>query len=103
MFPLVPVKNTMGESMRFEYFILPEIFRAEACQGFDYKTVARVLLGHGCLLPDKGRALDTRQRLPGMGLGWCYRILPSLFELDLRVTLCQRGVHYLPEALDGGI
>jgi len=26
---------------------------------------------------------DTRQRLPGMSLGWCYRITPSLFELDV--------------------
>lgn len=73
----------MGESVRFEYFILPETFRAEVCQGFDYKTVARVLLDHGCLMPDKGRAFDTRQRLPGMGLGWCYRVTPALFELDL--------------------
>ena len=73
----------MGESVRFEYFILPETFRAEVCQGFDYKTVARVLLDHGCLMPDKGRAFDTRQRLPGMGLGWCYRITPALFELDV--------------------
>jgi putative DNA primase/helicase len=74
---------TIGESVRFEYFILPETFRAEVCVGFDYKTVARVLLDHGCLLPDKGRAFDTRQRLPGMGLGWCYRISPALFELDV--------------------
>ena len=73
----------MGEAVRFEYFILPETFRAEVCVGFDYKTVARVLLDHACLMPDKGRAFDTRQRLPGMGLGWCYRITPALFELDL--------------------
>ncbi len=74
---------TMGEGVRFEYFLLPETFRAEVCQGFDYKTVARVLLDHGCLMPDKGRSFDTRQRLPGMGLGWCYRITPALFELDV--------------------
>jgi putative DNA primase/helicase len=73
----------MGEGVKFEYFILPETFRAEVCQGFDYKTVARVLLDHECLMPDKGRAFDTRQRLPGLGLGWCYRIMPALFELDL--------------------
>jgi putative DNA primase/helicase len=73
---------TMAEGMMLEYFILPETFRAEVCQGFDYKAVARVLLEHGCLLPDKGRAFDTRQRVGG-ALTWCYRISPSLFELDL--------------------
>jgi putative DNA primase/helicase len=73
----------MGEGVRFEYFILPETFRAEVCQGFDYKTVARVLLDHECLMPDKGRAFDTRQRMPGIGLGYSYRIAPALFELDV--------------------
>lgn len=72
----------MGESVRVEYFILPETFRAEVCQGFDHKTMARVLLDHGCLLPDKGRPFDTRQRVGGV-LTWCYRITPALFELDL--------------------
>jgi putative DNA primase/helicase len=72
-----------GESVSFEFFILSEAFRAEVCQGFDYKAVARVLLDHGCLMPDKGRPFDCRPRLPGMGLTWCYRITPAIFELDL--------------------
>lgn len=73
----------LGEGVSHEYFILTETFRAEVCQGFDYKAVCRVLLDHGCLLPDKGRPFDCRPRLPGMGLTWCYRVPPAIFDLDL--------------------
>jgi putative DNA primase/helicase len=73
----------MGESVSFEYFILAETFRAEVCQGFDYKAVARVLLDHGCLTPDSGRPFDCRPRLPGVGPATCYRVTPAIFEIDL--------------------
>ena len=73
----------LGESVSFEYFVLAETFRAEICQGFDYKAVARVLLDHGCLTPDKGRSFDCRARLPGVGLSYCYHITPAIFDLDL--------------------
>ena len=73
----------LGESVSFEYFILAETFRAEVCQGFDYRAVCRVLLDHGCLTPDSGRPFDCRPRLPGVGLSYCYRITPAIFDLDL--------------------
>ncbi|MFN9726664.1 DUF927 domain-containing protein [Acidovorax sp.] len=72
-----------GEAVSVEYFILPEVFRSEVCQGLDYQAVARVLLEHGALLPSTGRAFDCKQRLPGLGLSNCYRIPPALFELDI--------------------
>ena len=75
---------TDGERVSVEYFVLPETFRAEVCQGFDYKAMARVLLDHECLRADGGsHPFDTKQRLPGLGQTWCYRILPKLFEIDL--------------------
>jgi len=73
----------MGEGVSVEYFIMAETFRAEVCQGFDYQAVCRVLLEHGSLIPDKGRAFDTRKRLPGLGLAWCYRVAPAIFDLAL--------------------
>jgi putative DNA primase/helicase len=72
-----------GEAVSVEYFLLPEVFRAEVCQGFDYQAVARVLLDHGALLPGTGRAFDCKQRLPGLGVSNCYRIPPALFALDV--------------------
>ncbi len=74
--------TALGEGVSFEYFILTETFKVEVCQGFDHRTVARVLLDHGCLMPDKGRAFDCRPRLPGIGNTWCYRVSPAIFELD---------------------
>ena len=73
----------LGEGVSFEYFILAETFKTEVCNGFDYKAVARVLLAHGCLIPDKGRSFDCKPRLPGIGLAGCYRITPAIFGLDL--------------------
>ncbi len=73
-----------GDEVASEYFILPEVFRSEVCQGFDYKAVAAVLLDHQVLMPDKNRKFDTSQRLPGLGrTAWCYRISSNIFELDL--------------------
>jgi putative DNA primase/helicase len=66
-----------------EYFVLNEVFKAELCQGFDPQAVAAVLLQHGCLLPDKGRAYDCKPRLPSMGLTRCYRIPAAIFEVDV--------------------
>ena len=72
-----------AEGVSVEFFILPEVFRSEVCQGFDYQAVCRVLLEHGCLAPDANRPFDCRPRLPGMGLASCYRITPALFALDM--------------------
>ncbi|MBP8286950.1 MAG: hypothetical protein KAX57_08935, partial [Rhodoferax sp.] len=76
------IPAVLGDGVSFEYFILAETFRVEVCSGFDYKAVARVLLEHGCLMPDKGRAFDCRPRLPGIGNTWCYRLPPAIFALD---------------------
>jgi putative DNA primase/helicase len=73
----------MGDGVSFEYFVLAETFKAEVCQGFEYLAVCRVLLEHGCLVPDKGRPFDAKPRLPGLGLTRCYRIPPAIFALDL--------------------
>ena len=64
---------------------MPECFRNEICQGFDYKVVARLLVDHGCMIADKGRPFDSKHRLPGMGKTpvSCYRITPEIFALDL--------------------
>jgi len=72
-----------AEGVSVEFFILPEVFRSEVCQGFDYQAVCRVLLEHGCLAPDANRPFDCRPRLPGMGLASCYRITPALFALEM--------------------
>lgn len=73
----------VGGDVSVEYFVLAETFKAEVCQGFEAQAVCRVLVEHGALTPDKGRAFDCKPRLPGMGTSRCYRIPPAIFELDL--------------------
>lgn len=75
--------TVLAEGVSVEFFVLPEVFRTEVCQGFDHRAMSRALLEHGALVPDKGRPFDCRVRLPGMGLANCYRIPPTLFALDL--------------------
>ena len=77
------VTDLEAEGASVEYFVLPEVFRAEVCQGFDYQTVCKVLLKHKCLLPDSNRPFDCRPRLPGLGLTSCYRIPSAIFALDV--------------------
>lgn len=72
-----------GEDVSVEYFVLSEVFKSELCQGFDPHAVARVLVAHECLIPDKGRAFDCKPRLPGMGSTRCYRIPARIFDLEL--------------------
>ena len=72
-----------AEAVSVEYFIHAEVFRGEVCKGFDPAAVARVLLDHGCLIPDKGRPYDCKPRLPGLGPTRCYRVTPEIFALDL--------------------
>lgn len=72
-----------GEERQNAYYIFSEAFKGEVCKGFDPVAVARVLLEHGCLKPEKGRAYDCKPRLPSIGPMRCYLITPDIFALDL--------------------
>lgn len=72
----------LGEGVSVEYFILPEVFRSEVCQGFAHEAVSRVLADHGCLLAEAGRH-TVRTRLPGLGNARCYRIPPAIFSVEV--------------------
>lgn len=67
-----------------EYLIAAEVFKSEVCKNHDPQLVARVLLDHGCLKPDKGEAYSCKPRPPGFGSTIrCYCVTPKIFELDL--------------------
>lgn len=73
---------SLGTDTSCEYYVLPEVFKAEVCKGFDPAVVCRVLVEQGCLhAPEPGR-FSTTARLPGMGKVRCYRVKASIFELD---------------------
>ena len=71
-----------GAAARTEYFILPGVFRAEACQGFNPAAVCHVLARYGALALGDGRHFDKRMRLPGIGNARCFHILPALMDVE---------------------
>ena len=71
-----------GAAAQTEYFILPGVFRAEACQGFNPAAVCHVLARYGALALGDGRHFDKRMRLPGIGNARCYHITPALMDAD---------------------
>ncbi len=73
----------LADGVSVEFFIFPETFRAEVCQGFTPEAVARVLAEHECLVAEKGRS-TIKTRLPGMAkTARCYHVTPKIFELDI--------------------
>lgn len=72
------------EETEVEFFVLPEVFRAEICEGYDYTTVCKALLDAGCMKPGAGRHFDDKQRLPGLGPSRCYRITSGIFSVEDR-------------------
>lgn len=74
-----------AEESEQEYFVLPEVFRNEICKGFNPKTVTRLLIERGLLVPegtgDKASA-TRKERLPGLGLVRCYRFKPGIVGIE---------------------
>ena len=71
-----------AERTSVEYFVMPEVFRAEVCQGFDAEAVCKVLADHGCLTTNEPGRWAKKVKLPGLGSARCYHINPKVFELD---------------------
>lgn len=68
-----------------EFFVYPETFRKEICQGYDPKVVTRLLIERGLLETEAGdKAGATRkERLPGMGLMRVYKFKPSIVGAEM--------------------
>ena len=49
------------------YMVLAEVFKNEVCQGFDPKTVAKVLLNEGWIFPANDGSLSQKPRIKGVG------------------------------------
>ena len=66
-------QNTvMGQ---YEYFVLPEMFRQEICQGYDPRWAAKLLIEVGMLSPSSEGKSQITFRLPGEGAKRCYRFI----------------------------
>lgn len=65
-----------------EYLVLPETFKTEVCKGFNYRDVAKLLIGKGCMRPGDGKNLLPKVDLPHEGRVRAFHILPSIWSDD---------------------
>lgn len=63
-----------------EYFVLPEIFKREICNGFEPKAAARALVDAGWIRPAPDGKFQRSERLPGKGTIRVYVFTPALWE-----------------------
>lgn len=59
---------------RTEYFILPEAYRTEICQGMNPGAVTKILLAHGLLETSSAGKPQIDKRLPGTGKTKVYHL-----------------------------
>jgi uncharacterized protein (DUF927 family) len=57
--------KTLSNEHGIEYWVLPEVFQQEICQGFDPKAVAKLLREKGVLLTDTQGRNSMPKRIPG--------------------------------------
>ena len=60
---------------RTEWWVLPEVFRSEVCQGMDPRFASRLLVERGWIKPDAGNSATVKARLPGVGFVRCYHFV----------------------------
>ncbi|MBB2170441.1 DUF927 domain-containing protein [Gluconacetobacter aggeris] len=59
---------------RWEYLVLPVMWKTEVCKGLDAANVAKVVRDAGYLVPGEGKNMAARVRLPNEGLARVYII-----------------------------
>jgi putative DNA primase/helicase len=72
-----------AERTTVEYFVLPEVFKAEVCQGFDPEAVCKVLRDQGCIQLGETSRFAKNIRVPGVGVVRCYHIPPAIFDIEI--------------------
>jgi putative DNA primase/helicase len=73
-------KDAAGDAAETTWYVLPDVFAKQVCEGGDREAMLRLLRDRGHLMPDKGRPFDHSARLPGIGKTRCYRIKSSILD-----------------------
>ena len=72
----------MDELIGWEWFVLPDVFRVEACKGYTDRAVLKLLAERGHLVRE-GKHFASRASPPGADKVSCYRIKSSILgDLD---------------------
>ena len=76
------ITDADAQGVATEYFIFPEVFDKEVCQGFDAKAVKHLLRSLEHLHAESDTRYERKERLPGIGNTRVIKIKPSIFEGD---------------------
>jgi uncharacterized protein (DUF927 family) len=63
-----------------DYYVLPQVFRAEVCKGHDFRDAIKILRTHGWLIPGSDGRHQQKPRLPEIGTTWVYVIGGKMWE-----------------------
>jgi putative DNA primase/helicase len=67
------------------FYILPEAYNKEVCQGRNPRAVSKVLIGEGWLIPDKEGRSALSVALPGIGKqARCYVLTPKALQGEIK-------------------
>jgi putative DNA primase/helicase len=72
----------VDEGSQVEFYVMAEVFKGRLCEGFDHNAVAHLLMKRGHLVPEKSGRPTRKERLPGLGLSWVYRLKASVLGDD---------------------
>ena len=75
-----------------EYFVLPQTWKTEVCEGIDATYTARLCVKHGLIQPDSEGSATSTHRLADMGKRRCYHFIKTgvdILELII-LTTCYR-------------
>jgi len=65
-----------------EYYVLPEVWRSEVCNGVDSRMIARALEGRGLLIPGNDGKLASTHKPSGPKAIRLYHLAASILESD---------------------
>ena len=71
-----------GADDRWEYWVLPEMYKRDLCQGFDPRLVTKALKDRGYLQVGNDGKPQVTKTLPGIGSKKVYVILPAIWGDD---------------------
>ncbi len=63
------------EGSQMHYYVLPEVFRNEICEGLDWKRAGKIGVDFGFIMPSTDGKSTRTEMLPGFGRMRCYRFV----------------------------
>ena len=67
----------LDEDKLWEFYVLPEAWRAEVCKGFDATAIAKAMIAKEWMISGDAEHNTSKPRVPGHGPTRVYRVVSS--------------------------